>query len=162
MPITSQRTSPLEARLVALLRECGALPPAERPAGGLLATTSVEAHLAALFAEERSYSIDGFCEVEDISKSSYNQLQKLGLGPREMRIPGTRIIRITAEARREWKARMAELSETEQVQLEAERMREHARRAAAKSALSEKHVSKTGKRATRNKQQNLSTAKREA
>ena len=48
--------------------------------------------------KQGSETIAAFCDAENLSKSSYYELQKRGLGPEELRPPGTKIIRITPEA----------------------------------------------------------------
>jgi hypothetical protein len=71
--------------------------------------------------QQPSKTIPQFCEVENLSASSYFKLKRLGLGPDEMRFPGTEIVRITPEAHRAWRERMTELSQTKQAELERQR-----------------------------------------
>ena len=59
--------------------------------------------------QQPSKTIPQFCEAENLSASSYFKLKRLGLGPDEMRFPGTEIVRITPEAHRAWRERMTEL-----------------------------------------------------
>jgi hypothetical protein len=70
------------------------------------------------------------------------KLKKLGLGPDVLRVPGTRIERITPEARQAWRERMAELAKSETAQLEAERRRAQAAEAGKLAAQSPNHVSR--------------------
>ena len=63
------------------------------------------------------------CSAEHLSKSTYHNLKKRGLGPEELVVPGSRIIRITAESRQRWHERM-DRAKSEAAQLEAERRRE--------------------------------------
>ena len=89
-----------------------------------------------------SQTIKEFCRDEKISRCTFHKMQRLGLGPVELRIPGTNVVRITAMARREWHQRMAELAQHEAARIEQARRVELAReagRAAARSAL---HVSR--------------------
>jgi hypothetical protein len=51
-------------------------------------------------APEKSFTVDEFCELEQICRSTYYGLQRAGLGPDEIFIGSRR--RITAEARRRW------------------------------------------------------------
>ena len=74
--------------------------------------------------KQGSETIAAFCDAENLSKSSYYELQKRGLGPEELRPPGTKIIRITPEAHAKWRERMSELARTEAAELEAARRRE--------------------------------------
>jgi hypothetical protein len=83
--------------------------------------------------QQPSKTIPQFCEVENLSASSYFKLKRLGLGPDEMRIPGTEIVRITATAHRGWRERMIALGQTKQAELERQR-RVSQRRAAGLSA----------------------------
>jgi hypothetical protein len=92
--------------------------------------------------ERRSQTPTEFCFAEHLSKSTYHELKKRGLGPVELVVPGTKIIRITPEARDAWHAKMAELSKSESAQLEAERRREIAAIAGKIAAQSPRHVSR--------------------
>jgi hypothetical protein len=47
-----------------------------------------------------SLSIDQFCAAENINRSMYYKLRRLGLGPREMAVGAVR--RISAKAREDW------------------------------------------------------------
>jgi hypothetical protein len=87
-----------------------------------------------------SMTIDAFCLAESLSKGFYFHMQKLGVGPQTYVIPGTRTLRITAKARREWHARMMEMSQQASVKRERERRRELARVAGLKSVQSPHHV----------------------
>jgi hypothetical protein len=84
-----------------------------------------------------SYTIKQFCQLEHISAPTYHGLKNRGLGPREMR-PTPGIVRISAEARRDWHAMLEQLPAEEQRQW----LRERAKRIAKKSVASPKHVSK--------------------
>jgi len=81
-----------------------------------------------------------FCSAEHLSKSTYHNLKKRGLGPEELVVPGSRIIRITAESRQRWHERMAELAKSEAA--EAERRRELAAVAGRIAAKSPLHISR--------------------
>jgi hypothetical protein len=92
-------------------------------------------------AEDKSFSIPEFCSAEDISHASYFKMRRAGLGPTEIRIPGGRIIRITATARREWHRRMEQLAQGEAAQQEQRRRIDQTTRAGQAAAKSEKHIS---------------------
>ena len=92
--------------------------------------------------ENRSKTIPEWCKARRLSRSTYHKLKKLGRGPKELEIPGTRIKRITPEADAEWEARMAELAKSEDAQLEAERRRAQAAEAGKLAAQSPNHVSR--------------------
>jgi hypothetical protein len=63
--------------------------------------------------QHTSFSIDTFCARNEFSRGFYYKLKRTGRGPREMRVDG--LIRITAEAEREWqKAREAATAEQQQ------------------------------------------------
>ena len=93
-------------------------------------------------ALDRSLTVPEFCTRHNVSRASYYKLRRLGLGPDEMRMPGTCIVRITPEADRAWRERMTELSKSEAVALEARRRQQQAVVAATASADSDKHVSR--------------------
>jgi hypothetical protein len=86
--------------------------------------------------EEASLTIGDFCRLERFSKKIYHGLKQRGLGPEETCPPGTRVIRISPQSRREWHERMRELQNTRQAQLEAARRREQTVEAAKRSVES--------------------------
>jgi hypothetical protein len=92
--------------------------------------------------DRRSQTIKQFCATENISLASFYELSKRGLTPEVLEVPGTKIRRITPEARDAWRARMTELSHSKAAKLERARRRQVAVIAGQKSAASEKHVSK--------------------
>jgi hypothetical protein len=96
--------------------------------------------------DRRSKTIQQFCFVEGFSKASYYELKRRGLGPDELRPPGTAIVRITPQAHDEWHKRMRELRESEAAALEEERRRAQTQQAGRIAAQSPKHVSKRRRR----------------
>ena len=52
------------------------------------------------------YTIDEFCRAHRLSKSSYYDLKRRGLGPREIRVMRKPLV--TVEAAAEWRQRMTE------------------------------------------------------
>jgi hypothetical protein len=84
-------------------------------------------------------SIRGFCHRKNFAISTYFKLRAKGLGPRELRPPGTSIVRITPEAEADWDRQM------EQTPI-PNRLAERARKAGKAGAASPKHISKTRKR----------------
>jgi predicted DNA-binding transcriptional regulator AlpA len=50
--------------------------------------------------EDRSLTIEEFCLLENISKPTYYQMRKRGIGPAEMRV--LNCVRISYAARMEW------------------------------------------------------------
>jgi hypothetical protein len=52
--------------------------------------------------DDNDRSIRGFCGRKQIALSSYYKMRAKGLGPRELRIPDTSIVRITPEAEADW------------------------------------------------------------
>jgi hypothetical protein len=91
---------------------------------------------------ERALTIREFCEAENISTASYFKMRRLGVGPREERVPNTTIIRISPEARRAWHARLAEMHQSRDADLQARRRSAQATRAGKMAAASPLHVSK--------------------
>ena len=90
----------------------------------------------------RSETFAEFARAEGFSLSTFYKLKKLGLGPDVLHVPGTRIERITPEARQAWRERMAELAKSETAQLQAERRRAQAAEAGKLAAQSPNHVSR--------------------
>jgi hypothetical protein len=78
------------------------------------------APVAAPCPSDASLSIPAFCAAENISKTTYHKLRLLGLGPEEMRFPGTDIVRITFENRKKWHERIHALPPEQRKQLVAE------------------------------------------
>jgi hypothetical protein len=88
------------------------------------------------FALQRAaYSIPEFCFRNQTSRPTYHRLRAEGRGPKEMRI-GLNVIRITADAEREWQRRM----EQDDHEFEA-RATERAVKAGGAAVKSAKHVS---------------------
>jgi hypothetical protein len=58
---------------------------------------------------EHALTIRQFCILENVAVATYYKMRRLGHGPDEMRIPGTALVRITQQARRDWHARIGEL-----------------------------------------------------
>ena len=85
--------------------------------------------------EDDSRTIGEFCDIEGISRSTYFKMRRLGFGPDETRVPGTKIVRITPETHRKWRARMQALAHEEAAKLEAQRRRTQAAVAGKLSAL---------------------------
>ncbi len=108
------------------------------------AATDQAAHDERVPIAERSLSIDKFCETEGFSRSFYNKLVRMGLGPHVTEIigPGLSLKRITPESRRAWRQRMEEYRASEEAQLEHERRQQQRVDAGKKSINSDKHVSK--------------------
>jgi hypothetical protein len=91
--------------------------------------------------DDRSLTLRQFCAAEGICLASYFAMRRRGYAPVELRIPGSRIIRITHEARRNWHQMLAAREQSDAARLEAARQREQsiaAGKAAAKSPL---HIS---------------------
>ena len=78
-----------------------------------------------------SYSIREFCLAESLSPASYYKIRRQGFGPRELRLPGSSIVRVTADARREWQQRMATMNEEQAARLKVEREERAARQSLA-------------------------------
>jgi hypothetical protein len=89
-----------------------------------------------------SKTIGEFCQDERISKSVYYDMKRRGIGPVELVIPGTKVIRITHEAQANWRQRMAQLSKGRAMRLETERRRKQTTQAGKIAAASPLHVSK--------------------
>lgn len=90
---------------------------------------------------EQSLTIRRFCELEDMSAATYHKLQRRGLGPHQLRIPGMNFVRITPKARAEWHGRMEAMRQEQAYADEVERQRAHARHAGKIAAQSPSHIS---------------------
>jgi alkylated DNA nucleotide flippase Atl1 len=90
----------------------------------------------AQFDEQRSLTIAQFCALENISVYTYYKIRKMGYGPRELRVPGTEIARITPESRRKWHALMESREVQEQAKREFERRAAQSAQAGAIAAAS--------------------------
>ncbi len=107
-----------------------------------VAATSAERQPVTSFDDPRNRTLAEFLDIERISKTTYVDLRRRGYGPRELRVPNSKVIRITQQAHVEWRQRMAELANTEAAQLEAARRRQQAVEAGKRAAQSPTHVSR--------------------
>ena len=101
-----------------------------------------------LQSEFGALSVAEWCRAKGICVATYHKLKRIGLTPEELRVPGRNIIRITAEADREWVARMREMTKTKEYERETQRRRAMASKAGKIAGQSPLHVSKRGPRAT--------------
>jgi hypothetical protein len=98
------------------------------------------------FEDERSFTINQFCALENISRATFFKLGRRRLGPELLRVPGTNVVRITGDARRRWHQRLADLSQQEAATLEHHRRVALASRAGRAAAMSPRHISKRPRR----------------
>jgi hypothetical protein len=90
--------------------------------------------------ENRPLSITDFCYVEGVSTYTYNQTwRKRGLIPEETRYPGSQIVRITPQARREWRERFKQQEIQDQIKRDRERRTAIAKNAGKVAVKSRKH-----------------------
>jgi hypothetical protein len=73
--------------------------------------------------EQSPYTIEEFCQLEAIGRTTYFALKARGLGPKEDRIIGMNYCRITPQARREWRAMFDEYQKKNAGKIEAARRR---------------------------------------
>jgi hypothetical protein len=85
-------------------RESVAMP---RKAGGPFVPRKVR--VKKIVVADPSLTVAEFCDAESIGRSTYHKLRKEGRGPRELRIGPA--IRITHQARIEWRKKMQKESE---------------------------------------------------
>ena len=95
-----------------------------------------------------SLTIRQFCELENMSTPTFYKLQRLGLGPDVLRIPGLSYQRITMTARREWRERMEDLRKSQAVEIERQRRAEQTRVAGTIAAASPRHNCRRARRTT--------------
>jgi hypothetical protein len=79
---------------------------------------------------DASYSVAAFCRAEQIGKSLYYSMRRLGVGPVEYCPPGTKTVRISPEARREYHRRTQVTPENEEENKVRAALREKSVRAA--------------------------------
>jgi hypothetical protein len=91
--------------------------------------------------ERSAFSVPEFCVRNSISLSAYRRLRSQGLTPVEMRL-GLNLVRITAEAERNWQQQMQQPNEVVEKQALA-----RAAKAGAAAVKSDLHVSKRRRRA---------------
>jgi hypothetical protein len=94
--------------------------------------------------EQRDWSVPEYRARRSISKATYAKLKKAGLTPKEttIELPGFRLVRITAAARRENDQRIAELQKSKESELERARRQAQLERAGRLAAQSPNHISK--------------------
>jgi hypothetical protein len=103
-------------------------------------------------ATEPPMSIAAFCKSEGMSRAFYYALQRKGMAPQltEIIVPGEpginrgrglRLVRISAESRRAWRERIAQVRASEAAELEIARAREQRVAAGKLAAASPTHVS---------------------
>jgi hypothetical protein len=97
--------------------------------------------------EDRPLTRSEFCALERMSLSTYHKLKRQRLGPDEIRFPNMTFVRITAEARRAWHAKIKTYRESQTAEIEEQRRSSLASRAGKIAAASPNHISK--KRARR-------------
>jgi hypothetical protein len=101
--------------------------------------------------QSRSMTRKQFCELENMSLSTFHKLKRAGNGPEEEHFPGMTFARITPEARREWHQRMEEWRKSDAAKLEQQRRIAVARAAGKKATESPLHVSKRQKGKSKSK-----------
>jgi hypothetical protein len=91
-------------------------------------------------ADDVSLTIAQFCLSESISITTFHKMQRLGLGPELMRIPGTRLVRISPGARKRFHEKLERLAKSEAGQREHEHRARLASAAGRIAVQSEKHI----------------------
>jgi hypothetical protein len=89
---------------------------------------------------DRALTIEEFCHVEHISKSSYYKLKRAGLAPEETCI--LNLIRISPEARAKWHEMLAARRQSAAAVLESERKHAQTAQAGRAAAQSPNHASR--------------------
>lgn len=102
--------------------------------------------------DDRSLRIPEFRKAEgNMSAASFYKMMKTGLGPKTTVIPGTNILIITPEARREWRLRITKYNEDNAEEIHAAQQARAARasRAGKSGASSPAHPSRRSEPAIR-------------
>lgn len=81
-------------------------------------------------------------EYRNVSSTAHHNMKKRGMAPEELRVPGTRIIRITRAADRAWEQRMKALNKSAAAKLERERRSRQSIAAGKAAYASPKHITK--------------------
>jgi hypothetical protein len=101
--------------------------------------------------EERSLTIEQFCFLESIGKNSFYKMKRRGTAPEIYYVPvGTaRLPRISAQAHRDWRAKLKVLRLSEADELLAQRKQAQTVEAGKLAAASPLHVSNRNRRRRR-------------
>jgi hypothetical protein len=91
-------------------------------------------------ADDVSLTIQQFCRRESISLTTFHKMQRLGLGPELMRIPGTRLVRISPGARERFHEKLEKLAKSEAGKRERAHRQRLASAAGRIAVQSEKHI----------------------
>src|SRR5262245_10246547 len=75
------------------------------PIKGGTALIKAKKQPAELLLDRVTYTVPQFCARNQISKPTFHKLRSQGLGPAVVR-PGLNLMRITAQAERDWQQRM--------------------------------------------------------
>jgi hypothetical protein len=115
----------------------------DRRVGQVLAAAPVT-----LPSEERSLTIEQFCFLESIGKNSFYKMKRRGTAPEIYYVPvGTaRLPRISAQAHRDWRAKLKALRLSEADELLAQRKQAQTVQAGKLAAASPLHVSRHRRR----------------
>src|SRR5262249_46772093 len=92
---------------------------------------------------ERALTIPEFCFVENIGKATFYKMKRQGTGPEIHYVPvgGTTLPRISAQARRDWHAKLKAWQVSDAAQLLNERKRAQTSEAGRLAARSPLHIS---------------------
>jgi hypothetical protein len=95
-------------------------------------------------ADQCDWTRQEFCSRKRISKSTYLKMKKAGLAPEEtvLMLPGFNLVRISAQARRDWNRKLAELRQSKEAELESARRQAQVETAGRLAAQSPNHVSR--------------------
>jgi hypothetical protein len=108
---------------------------------------SEQAHIE----EGVTYTIKEWCAAERQSAATFHKLQRMGVGPQTIKVPGTHLVRII-ESRESWHRRMLAMAEERKAKQERQRRSQQSaeavnRRWERERALAEKRQAKQrGKR----------------
>jgi len=113
--------------------------------------TAVDQVVDASLHEERSLTIEQFCFLESIGKNSFYKMKRRGTAPEIYYVPvGTaRLPRISAQAHRDWRAKLKTLRLSEADELLAQRKQAQTAQAGKLAAASPLHVSNRNRKSRR-------------
>jgi hypothetical protein len=106
-------------------------------------------HVTNIEETEVSLTLKEFCAAERICLASYYKMRARGHAPIELRVPGTKIIRITPAARHQWHQMMQAMAQGEAARLEAARVHAASVERGKLAARSPRHYNATRPRKAR-------------
>src|SRR5262249_27203570 len=112
---------------------------------------AVDQVVDASLREERSLTIQQFCFLESIGKNTFYKMKRRGTAPEIYYVPvgSATLPRISAQAHRDWRAKLKTLRVSEAGELLAQRKQAQTAQAGKLAARSQLHVSNRNRKSHR-------------